>query len=81
MPGTDRLGGAEAFQPAHRPQPGFQLAVIGLDPVVRPPGIKMIGPFPVLWTLGRLPLIPAEVSRWRHADISPRNIKIRPLVS
>ncbi len=43
MPGTDRLRGAQACEPAHGSEPGFQLAVIGLDPVVRPPGIDMVG--------------------------------------
>ena len=33
--GGDPRGRAEPFQPAHRPQPGLQPAVIGFDPVVR----------------------------------------------
>jgi hypothetical protein len=31
------------FEPSHRPQPGFQPAVIGLDRVVRVAGIHVVG--------------------------------------
>ena len=34
VPSGDSCGRAEAFESAHRPQPSFQPAVIGLDPVV-----------------------------------------------
>ena len=34
MPATDNLGGADAFQTAHRTSPGLQPAVIGFDRVV-----------------------------------------------
>ncbi len=33
MPGSDHLGGAETFQPPHRPQPGLESAVIRRDEV------------------------------------------------
>src|SRR6266487_1756586 len=32
--GGDHCGGGEAFQPAHRPQPNLEPAVIRFDPVV-----------------------------------------------
>ena len=35
VPGTDDSGRVEPFQAAHRPQPGLEPAVIGLDRVVR----------------------------------------------
>ncbi|OHV41053.1 hypothetical protein BCD49_38980 [Pseudofrankia sp. EUN1h] len=41
VPGSDDLGAAEAFEPAHRPQPGFQPAVISFDLVVRIPDVDM----------------------------------------
>jgi len=41
--GGDGLGGAQAFEPAHRPQPGFQPAAIGLDAVVLPPCVDVAG--------------------------------------
>ncbi len=34
MSGADHLGGAETFQAAHRPEPGFQPTVIGFGRVV-----------------------------------------------
>ncbi len=43
LPGADRLGGTDAFQSTHRPQAGLELAVVGFDPVVRPPGIDVTG--------------------------------------
>ena len=35
MPGRQNHRGPPTFQPAHRPQPGFEPAVITLDRVVR----------------------------------------------
>jgi len=42
LSGADRLGGAQAFEAAHRPEPGFQPAVVGFDPVVLPPRVDMV---------------------------------------
>jgi hypothetical protein len=43
VPGGDHLGGAEPFQPSHRPQPRLQPAVIGSDEVVRSWGVDVVG--------------------------------------
>jgi hypothetical protein len=40
---ADRLDGTQAFQAAHRPEPCFQAAVIGFDPVVLPVGVDVAG--------------------------------------
>jgi hypothetical protein len=34
VPAGDHRGGGEAFQPAHRPQPGLEPAMIGYHPAV-----------------------------------------------
>ena len=35
VPGGESARGVVAFQAAHRPEPGFQPAVIGLDRIIR----------------------------------------------
>lgn len=41
MPEATAAAGAEAFQPAHRPESGFQPAMVDFDPVVLAGGIHV----------------------------------------
>lgn len=43
VPGADDLDGAQPLQPSHRPQPGFEPAMVSFDLVVGVPDVDVAG--------------------------------------